>query len=290
MIRLLQGAFARARTQSTRFDRGRSMVCGYETRTHAEAYHWHGLKRGGDRRHPYVVMQFTLFGHGAYRADAVEQRCQPGSIMTAVVPSDHAYYLPADSSRWTFFWFITSHSFFVQRAIQRVERAGAVIDVGVDHAAFEEASRLVVDLCGGAFARPDSEYIWESRLLSVLCRLDEAASSSLYPARPRERLLAAVRQQVTSDFSRAPAVEAIADELGLSRTGFSHRFRIATGKTPLEYITELRLAEVRRLLTMTDEPLKLIARSTGYADANHLCKAFRRHHRMSPGRFRAQVR
>jgi AraC family transcriptional regulator len=266
------------------------MVCGLETRTGADAYHWHGLKRGGDRRNPYVVLQFTLEGEGAYRAGGVEQRCVAGSVLTAVVPSDHAYYLPARSGEWTFFWFITSHTYFVQRAIRRIERAGAVIEAGLHADAFKDAAGLVVDLCIGRFASPASEFAWEGRLLAVMCRLDEAASAALYPAGPRERLLTAVRQTVTADFLRPPAVEAIAEELGMSRTAFSHRFRLATGRTPLEYITELRLAEVRRMLTVTDEPLKAIATATGYADANHLCKAFRRHHRMSPGRFRQQVR
>ena len=59
---------------------------------------------------------------------------------------------------------------------------------------------------------------------------------------------------------------------------------------PAAYILEVRLAEVRRLLRETSLPLKDIAGQTGFADANHLCKAFRRQFHMSPGGYRQQVR
>jgi transcriptional regulator GlxA family with amidase domain len=47
---------------------------------------------------------------------------------------------------------------------------------------------------------------------------------------------------------------------------------------------------VTRLLAGTDEKLETIARQTGFADANHLCKVFRRHLQVSPGEYRKQMR
>jgi len=71
--------------------------------------------------------------------------------------------------------------------------------------------------------------------------------------------------------------------------GYSHRFGRATGLSPAVFIQSVRLNEVRRLLRDSAEPLKAIAEETGFADANHLCKAFRRDCHMSPGVYRRQM-
>jgi transcriptional regulator GlxA family with amidase domain len=51
----------------------------------------------------------------------------------------------------------------------------------------------------------------------------------------------------------------------------------------------VRLQEVSRRLVHSKEKLEAIARATGFADANHLCKVFRRHRHLSPGEFRRQM-
>lgn len=63
----------------------------------------------------------------------------------------------------------------------------------------------------------------------------------------------------------------------------------ATGHTPAACVLELRLSEARRRPRETSAPLKDIAAATGFADANHLCKAFRRHFHLSPGAYRSQL-
>jgi transcriptional regulator GlxA family with amidase domain len=55
-------------------------------------------------------------------------------------------------------------------------------------------------------------------------------------------------------------------------------------------MAQVRLEEVARQLVQTDATLATVASETGFADANHLCKAFRRHYHLSPGTFRKQMR
>ncbi len=55
-------------------------------------------------------------------------------------------------------------------------------------------------------------------------------------------------------------------------------------------MTQVRLEAAARHLAESDDTLDTIAAQTGVADANHLCKVFRRHYHLSPGTYRKQLR
>ncbi len=110
-----------------------------------------------------------------------------------------------------------------------------------------------------------------------------------HPRGRRERLLEELGAFTRANLGRAFGIEEVARRHGLSRSHFSHQFRAATGMAPATFVLETRLAEARRLLRESGAPLKEVAERTGFADANHLCKAFRRVFHISPGVYRRQV-
>jgi AraC-like DNA-binding protein len=59
-------------------------------------------------------------------------------------------------------------------------------------------------------------------------------------AKVSEPLLDEVRRRVLSDPRHAPSVEALAAELGMSRSAFGHSFRAKTGVSPARFMTEVR--------------------------------------------------
>ena len=63
-------------------------------------------------------------------------------------------------------------------------------------------------------------------------------------------------------------------------------FKKATGVSPLRYVTQCRLQRARDLLRLTDRTLGDIAVLTGFYDAAHLTRAFRRAEGVPPGRYR----
>lgn len=66
--------------------------------------------------------------------------------------------------------------------------------------------------------------------------------------------------------------------------------RRATGKSAVQWIIAGRLAEARRLLTSSAEPVERIAERVGYADATHFIRLFRREHGVTPAAWRAGAR
>jgi AraC-like DNA-binding protein len=63
-------------------------------------------------------------------------------------------------------------------------------------------------------------------------------------------------------------------------------FKKVTGLSPLHYLAQYRLQRARDLLLATDRPVREIATLTGFYDAAHLIRAFRRAEGTSPGRYR----
>lgn len=103
-------------------------------------------------------------------------------------------------------------------------------------------------------------------------------------------MLQQVRAAVSSSLRQPLGVEKLAERYAMSRSHFSHYFKSVTGTTPAHFITQVRLDEVIHLLLHTSLKLEEVADETGFADANHLCKVFRRHLHMSPGELRSQIR
>lgn len=258
----------------------------FETRSAGEDYFWHGLKRGGDPAHPSVIFQYTLEGSGVFLEKHRKQKVEPQMAFTAVVPSDHAYYLPAESAGWSFFWLNISHPYIVSRIEQRVKTVGSLLKLPPASMLLLQAYKLLLNMYQAPFPDPFRE---EQALFDFLMEYERTAFHTLYPSSEREQLLQQVRSMI-SDFLPQPLdVEELAGRYAMSRSHFSHYFKSVTGTTPAHFMTQVRLDEAIHLLLHTPLKLEEIASRTGFANANHLCKVFRRHLHMSPGELRQQI-
>jgi AraC-like DNA-binding protein len=264
-----------------------AIYLGCETRTVPAEYRWDGLQRGADPRHPQVVFQATLAGAGAFESGGQRWTVGPGTAFFAVLPSRHLYYLPAENAEWSFFWFTFDHPYVVRRLAGLAERHPPVFALPHPSALAAHSLAFFERVCRRRF---EDQFAEESALLEWMLAFERHLHDLAHPRDRRDAMLEEVRQFTAENLGHSFGVEEIARRHHLSRSHFSHRFRAATGLAPAAYVLELRLAEVQRRLRETEAPLKEVACATGFADANHLCKAFRRHYHMSPGVYRRQVR
>lgn len=91
---------------------------------------------------------------------------------------------------------------------------------------------------------------------------------------------------IREHFSSQVSVAELAAACNLSVSALERRFRKHLGKTPRQYITDVRLGHAQRLLVDTDKPIGTIALETGFADHSHFTRAFRRHSGRSPSEVR----
>ena len=76
----------------------------------------------------------------------------------------------------------------------------------------------------------------------------------------------------------------------LSRSHFSRAFKATFGMSPTQYTLCRRIAQARRLLIETHQPLCEVALVCGFADQAHLSRTFRRFVGQSPNRWRRAYR
>lgn len=78
----------------------------------------------------------------------------------------------------------------------------------------------------------------------------------------------------------------VADLVHVSPSRVRHVFKDVTGVSFKEYVTQVRVAEARRLLLATDHSVAEIARAVSYTNIHQFYKVFYRSCAMSPGEYR----
>lgn len=119
-----------------------------------------------------------------------------------------------------------------------------------------------------------------TRLLVATARLAPLAPSAPDPL--VERLFA----EIEARFFEPLTVGDIAGALGYTPGHLTTLIRERTGRPVLEWVTERRMTEVRRLLRETDLPLGAVATRTGLRDASYLVRRFRDRYGTTPERWR----
>jgi AraC family transcriptional regulator, transcriptional activator FtrA len=86
------------------------------------------------------------------------------------------------------------------------------------------------------------------------------------------------------------SVDLLAQLAAMSPRTFARRFRDATGTTPLRWLTHQRVVRAQQLLEVSDLPVDVVARRTGFGTAANLRVHFRRATGASPNEHRRRHR
>lgn len=89
-----------------------------------------------------------------------------------------------------------------------------------------------------------------------------------------------------SDFS----IATLAAISGVSHQYLCRLFKETMNLRPNEYITQRRLNEAKRLLSMTDMPISEVSVQSGFSDTGYFCTVFRRYESMTPSEYRASLK
>jgi AraC-like DNA-binding protein len=86
------------------------------------------------------------------------------------------------------------------------------------------------------------------------------------------------------------SVEELAGAVGMGRSAFYDRFKSIVGKTPIHYVTELRIKRAAAAIQQGRLSLGEIAISVGYESEAAFNRAFQRQFGMTPGRYRSMAK
>lgn len=106
----------------------------------------------------------------------------------------------------------------------------------------------------------------------------------------QDPLVDRVFAEIEETFREPVSAADVARTLGYTPGHLTTVVRRRTGRPLLEWITERRMTEVRRMLRETDLALDAIAGQTGLRDATYLVRRFRDRHGITPQRWRRAQR
>lgn len=112
----------------------------------------------------------------------------------------------------------------------------------------------------------------------LLLRYGSGGAPSESPAKDRisPRALKEAKEFMEAHLQSGMTVKQIADAVRISPSHFSRIFKDATGRSPYQYVMELRMSKAKEMLVRHRSSLKEVTYSLGFADQSHFTREFRR--------------
>ncbi|MCI3926247.1 response regulator [Paenibacillus sp. TRM 82003] len=142
---------------------------------------------------------------------------------------------------------------------------------------------LLVRVCS---ISSSGELIEECRALLGGLTASIAAGSKSFEQDP----IALALRYMERHYQEPIALKDAADRVYLNAAYFSTLFKQRTGKTFIERLTELRVADAKQRLASTDEKIVTIAETTGFTNIRHFNRVFKNETGATPKEYREQVR
>lgn len=98
--------------------------------------------------------------------------------------------------------------------------------------------------------------------------------------------VSSIRSYIFNHIEERIFVDDIAKELFINKSYLTTKFKSLTGKTLVEYITELKVNEAKRLLKLTDKSLSEISEQLAFSSQSYFQNVFKKQTGMTPVDFR----
>lgn len=112
--------------------------------------------------------------------------------------------------------------------------------------------------------------------------LAEASAASAATAKGKSEILPEIARRARGILQSGVSIKEAAHRLGVSYPTLHRHFKRATGLTPKDYTSQIRMARAEELLTGTNLSMKEIAERLGYHSASHFSLEFKRIHGFAP--------
>jgi AraC-like DNA-binding protein len=102
----------------------------------------------------------------------------------------------------------------------------------------------------------------------------------------KSRLVRQARDYILSHIGEGITTETLAKELGMNRTYLCKLFTEETGMTVHRYVTQVKMAEAKRLMEITHKSVAEISEYLGFSSQSYFQRVFKKQYGITPGKFR----
>lgn len=248
--------------------------------------------------HDYHQLLFFTSGEGAQCADGWKIPLHAGDLLFVPIRTPHRSVFPPGKKSECYV--LDFHSDLFTPALAADKEALSVIDKmawfrGKVPLSAQSAARLrpIFDDLLVEFHRKDLAYqamlkMMLMRVLIVIARDDEFRRHGPPICTPpsREQMIREVIHYLDAAYMKVITVESVLEFCPLSRSHFHAVFKEVTGKTFLEYLTEIRVSKAKEQLADAEVPIAEIATMVGFATSSYFGQLFRSVTGLSPSQYR----
>lgn len=223
---------------------------------------------------PFVQFFWCVQGIGEFILPDRSVRLPAEAVFFQLPGERHRHRSVAERTPWCYYWFTLdgerAADFMVAYGYGREAKPAGACPVEL----FHELQTLLPQGAPGA----------QRRAVAVVAAILAAAGADGYRSDDRlHGFMEYVRVHLADPGLTAAGVAAA---LGVHRTTLNATVRAGLGKSPKEYIRQLRLQKALALLLETAWPVKCIAAETGFGKVDYFCAVIREHTGFTPLQYR----
>lgn len=248
--------------------------------------------------HDYHQLLFFTSGEGAQRTEGWTIPLRAGDLLFVPIHAEHRLAFPPGKKSECYV--LDFRDDLLSPALPGDKEALDVIDKmawfrGKVPLSADGAVRLrpIFDELLIEFQRKEPAYqavlkMMLMRLLITIARDEEFHRQGIpiCPPPSHEQMVREVIHYLSAAYMKPITVESVLEFCPLSRSHFHAVFKQTTGKTFVEYLTEIRLKKAKEQLVGTDLPIAEIATLVGFATSSYFGQLFRSTTGLSPGQYR----
>lgn len=103
------------------------------------------------------------------------------------------------------------------------------------------------------------------------------------------RYVSKALEQIRTRYGEKLSVEGISEELGVSASYLSRKFKEITGQTFLDFLNRYRVSQAARLLNTGEYRIGEISEAVGFTDYKHFSAVFKKYTNKSPTKFMKEI-
>ena len=124
-------------------------------------------------------------------------------------------------------------------------------------------------------------------LILLICRKDHV-SYELVDPQSSNRECHKVKRYIETHYSDKITLDSLSTVCNLTKYYLSHKFTNLYGRSPIAYLTEIRINAAKDLLKTTNYNMEEISNAVGFSSASYFSQSFQKACQMSPQEYRKQ--
>lgn len=237
--------------------------------------------------HPFCEIMFVLSGSGTVTINETEYEVRKGDIIVYNPDISHAESTTGDNGIELAFFGITNFKIGNLPSDYILdENTSPILHTGADAQEYEFYFMSLVKEV--ASDKPYNEIF--SKYLARLIMIGILRLANISEAKfVTNGIFTRIHNYLNKHFTEIESMDAICEELKISKYYLSHVFKKYMGKPPMQYVASKRIAYAKKLLQETDLSATEIGEMCGYKDHVLFFKSFKKQEGITPIAFRKKT-